>query len=55
MMLSQTDVTPKRALSPALTGGLRLELFATVRPIGLAQAGGPEVRVGGQNGRQVDG
>lgn len=37
------------------TGGLRLELLATVCPIGLTQAGGPEVRVGGQDGRQVDG
>lgn len=44
-----------RALSPPLTGGLRLELLTVVCPIGLTQAGRPEVRVGGQDGRQVDG
>lgn len=47
----------KRAPSPrpSLTGGLRLELLTDVCPIGLTHAGRPEVGVGSQNGRQVDG
>lgn len=40
---------------PSLTGGLRLELLTVVCPIGLTHAGRPEVEMGSQDGRQVDG
>lgn len=38
-----------------LTGGSRLELLPAVGPVGLAQAGRPEVGPGLQDGRQIDG
>lgn len=40
---------------PSLTGGLRPELLPAVGPVGLAQAGRPEVGPGCQDGWQVDG
>lgn len=54
MLLSVPGGYDSRAPNPLLTGSLRLELLTGVCPIGLTHAGRPEVRVGSQDGRQVD-
>lgn len=55
--LFQAAMTPDNRREPPsqpLTGGPRLELLTAVCSVGLTHAGRSEVRVGSQDGRQVD-